>query len=257
MIVFWENAVRQSGIPVSECRIPHFPNGIASSPAPDPPRQTRYVPPALRAESQGATERRPSSFSRQGRYQPPSFRFQNTPPSPIGSGGWRSRAENTPLAPFNSGWRSRIANPPAAAVGDGGVWRPGVATTERRMPLGTQSRTEKSPQSFDLGKAAEDASILLELFSKTKPADDKQIGDGHKQLISNALESVLKIHRALTNEDIELESVLGSEAEVEVEDLKMDVGCIICFHQVADTAFMPCGHLAVCGVFFCTSLIFD
>lgn len=108
----------------------------------------------------------------------------------------------------------------------------------------------RDPSSLDLAQIAEDASILLELFSKTKPNNNEEIGDEHKQMIDNAFESILKIRKefrvmaARKNES--LESL--QPPALETEGTKVESECIICYDQIADTVLMPCKHLVLCIV---------
>lgn len=97
----------------------------------------------------------------------------------------------------------------------------------------------------NLAQIAADASILLELFSNTKPDDDNGINDEQREMISGALEGVLKIHTVIR---IVAARQNGSEAVMETEDTKVDAGCIICYTRVADTVLVPCGHLVLCIV---------
>lgn len=100
---------------------------------------------------------------------------------------------------------------------------------------------EPAPRLTNIGRVAEDASVLLELFSRTIPENDRKIDDEHKQMINDAFNHILKIKkefRMMTTEGIEPES----------DDMKVDAGCIICYSYIADTVLMPCKHLALCTV---------
>lgn len=96
-----------------------------------------------------------------------------------------------------------------------------------------------STTSLDIAQAAEDASVLLELFSKTAPRNSNAIDDEHKQMIENAFESILRIRR---------EFRVTAAARVPVEEAKADPECIICYDNIADTVLMPCKHLVLCMV---------
>lgn len=107
-----------------------------------------------------------------------------------------------------------------------------------------------SSPSLDLAQAAEDASVLLELFSKTKPRNNEEISDEHKQMIDNAFESILKIRREFRVMAARKNESLGSfePPASETEDTKSDSECIICYDQIADTVLLPCKHLVLCNV---------
>lgn len=97
--------------------------------------------------------------------------------------------------------------------------------------------------SLDLAQAAEDASVLLELFSKTAPRSKDAISDEHKQMIENAFESILGIRREFR--------VMA--AQTPVEEAKVDPECIICYDNIADTVLLPCKHLVLCTVYISPS----
>lgn len=86
-----------------------------------------------------------------------------------------------------------------------------------------------------LAQTAEDASVLLELFSKTAPRDG-EVSDDLKEMVENAFQSVLKLRRALVVVPV-VEEEEGTE-------------CIICYSNAADTVLMPCKHLVLCIVGF-------
>lgn len=108
----------------------------------------------------------------------------------------------------------------------------------------TTAPAATSTASLDIAQAAEDASVLLELFSKTAPRNSDAIDDEHKQMIENAFESILRIRR---------EFRVTAAARMPVEEAKADPECIICYDNIADTVLMPCKHLVLCMVFtlFC------
>lgn len=102
--------------------------------------------------------------------------------------------------------------------------------------------SQKRASELDLALVAEEASILLELFSKTRPLDDNE----HKLMIGTALKSITEIHKELHGPPERDDSEYA--APPEGEDLKVDSGCIICYSQIADTVLMPCKHLVLCDV---------
>lgn len=90
-----------------------------------------------------------------------------------------------------------------------------------------------------LNRLAEDASILLELFSQGSHNNDI-ISDEYHGMITNATEGVLTIQARLRQ--VNQRAVPRG---VSVPDLD----CIICYGERADTLFMPCKHLVVCTVY--------
>lgn len=117
-------------------------------------------------------------------------------------------------------------------------------------PFVAASGREPPHLPVDLGKVAEDASILLELFSKTKPDDDEDIDNEHTQLIDSALKSILKIQTELrviaARKNRSIESL--EPPALETDDTNIDAACIICYSEISDVVFIPCKHLAVCTV---------
>lgn len=102
------------------------------------------------------------------------------------------------------------------------------------------------PAELDHRKLAEDASILLELFSKTAP---DSTDDYNQQLIATAFESIAQIDRHYRVLAAALNGV-GNAAQKRAgnDDLSIDAGCIVCYSEVADTVLLPCHHLVLCSV---------
>lgn len=100
----------------------------------------------------------------------------------------------------------------------------------------------------DLGQAAEHASLLLDVFSRVKPVDDRQITTVQKRLITTALTSVLGITRQLRVLTVSANEPLESLPMADDADLKVDAGCIVCYERIADRVLMPCRHLTLCEV---------
>lgn len=104
---------------------------------------------------------------------------------------------------------------------------------------------------LNLGQTAEHASLLLDVFSRVKPVDDRQLTVVQKRLVTTALTSVLSITRQLrllavsANEPLELLEPLPVGDDIA---LKIDVGCVVCYERVADMVLMPCRHLTLCEV---------
>lgn len=98
---------------------------------------------------------------------------------------------------------------------------------------------------LDCCKLAEDASVLLKLYSKTAPDSN----DAAQQLIYSAYASVTKLnrhHRVLASGTDS--GKIGAQKRHRNEDLTVDAGCIICYSKIADTVLLPCHHLVLCSV---------
>lgn len=96
---------------------------------------------------------------------------------------------------------------------------------------------------MSLKKVAENASILLELFSQSCPDDDDDIDNDLHLLIAGAADEIIRIQARLRQSVARLNGDIGSRNEV-----MEDADCIICYSESADTVFMPCKHLVVCTV---------
>lgn len=127
---------------------------------------------------------------------------------------WEPYPEQTPIHNAPDEWEAWDAAAPAI-----------IAVAESAPP--------------DLAQAAEDASVLLELFSKTAPRNNEKIDNEHKQMIENAFESILRIRQEFR--------VMAARAPA--EGTKVDPECIICYDNIADTVLMPCRHLVLCMVY--------
>lgn len=96
----------------------------------------------------------------------------------------------------------------------------------------------------DLQRLAEDASVLLELYSKSAsgPDDDESM----QELITSAFAHVSTIHR---NHRVAQNAISrAAQKRPEAADFSADTGCIICYSEIADTVLLPCHHLVLCGV---------
>lgn len=115
-------------------------------------------------------------------------------------------------------------------------------SSDVEAPTAPPATDTRKPTS--IGQVAEDASVLLEIFSRTKPKDDSEIDQEHKQMIDDAFNHILQIKERFRIMAIEskMPPTLASD------DMKVDAGCIICYSYIADTVLMPCKHLALCTV---------
>lgn len=111
---------------------------------------------------------------------------------------------------------------------------------------------------LSLRDLADDASILLEVFSQNLPDDDDDddnddLGLEQQALIDSAaagistIQARLRQRAARANRDIadreELNRDIGDR-----EELKPDEDCIVCYAERADTLLIPCMHLIICMV---------
>lgn len=108
-------------------------------------------------------------------------------------------------------------------------------------PSGVMDPIVSAPPPIDMSQIADDVSVLLELFSKTKPANNSDIGIEHKEMIDTALGGIMKRHRELR---VLAAGRDGGGLEAEV-NIGVDVTCIICYAEIVDTAILPCGHLVL------------
>lgn len=131
---------------------------------------------------------------------------------------------------------------------------PSVSTFDTSPPVAARIQTHSpqavstidTPPPVSLKLVAEDASVLLELFSQSAPDDDDDIGAEHHTMIATAAAGICTIQArfrqsaARRNEDI--------QSFVRPDDSTPDGDCIICYCETADRVFMPCNHLVVCTV---------
>jgi len=101
-------------------------------------------------------------------------------------------------------------------------------------------------------KLAEEASILLELYSQST-CGDLESDLQHRETIKSVLDNVTKIWDRLSQADKGKQTgvVNGWEAVAKPESdpaLSPYSGCIICYSVVADALLMPCRHLVLCLV---------
>lgn len=94
-----------------------------------------------------------------------------------------------------------------------------------------------------LTKVAENASILLELFSQSCPDDDDDIDHDQQTMIACAADEIAVIQTRIRQSVARRNGDISPRGEAE-----KDADCIICYNESADTVFMPCKHLVVCTV---------
>lgn len=103
---------------------------------------------------------------------------------------------------------------------------------------------------IDLRKIADEASVLLELFSKTQPADAGDIKVEHRRLIDGMSRIILRIQKISQMIDA-WKGGDGASLEPPISNndgTKVDIGCIICYSRAADVLLLPCKHLVLCMV---------
>lgn len=155
-------------------------------------------------------------------------------PRIVYTGGYENFGDGTWVPPAGDG-RS-----PAQSTGGG-------SKTGRKNAPATSTRTDGgSSSSLDLAQAAENASVLLEFFSTTKPANNDEITGDQRDMIATALKTVQEIHTEVRVIDARRKGNRVKAAET--EDMKVDAGCIICYSRIADIVFIPCKHLVLCKV---------
>lgn len=125
--------------------------------------------------------------------------------------------------------------------------RPPMTTQLTKPSFQPPKPSPKIPNTspMQLRKLAEEASVLLELYSKSAPDSNNA---ETTQFITSAFESISTInrhHRILASS-----KGRAAQKRAENDDLAVDAGCIICFSEVADTVLVPCHHLVLCAVSF-------
>lgn len=148
-------------------------------------------------------------------------------------------------------WLERyLSNPPTNPDQNSpGISTPGAPGTRVARP------GSPPPVRIDLRKIADEASVLLELFSKTQPVDNGDVKDEHRQLIDSASRIISKIQQNFRVIDARKgKNIAALEPPISnTDDMKVDIGCIICYSHAADVLLLPCKHLVLCMV--CVSLL--
>lgn len=100
------------------------------------------------------------------------------------------------------------------------------------------------PIASPLALAAEEVSVFLQLFQKTKPETDEDIRGEHREMIDKALAGLFKIHKSLRI----MEARRNEELGLRTERSATEGGgrCVVCYGE-ANTVLVPCMHLALCG----------
>lgn len=107
----------------------------------------------------------------------------------------------------------------------------------------TAVATETIPGQRDVGRLAENASVLLECFYKTKPRNNADIGNDYKEMIENAYKSIMEIKKEIKMIPADDNAVPARKKD----DSQNPDDCIVCFNNNADTVLLPCKHMVLCG----------
>lgn len=92
-------------------------------------------------------------------------------------------------------------------------------------------------------RLAEDASVLLEVFSQSSPDNEDDMDDEHQMMIASAADGIIAIQARLRQNVARLNGDIGTPHEGQA-----DADCVICYSASAETVFLPCKHLVVCTV---------
>lgn len=267
--------MRIAGISPSASRVPQFPFLVVTQPTAGPASPVDQASPAHSAVP-WVTSNNTNSWRGRGRAAGwrgseregarGSWRPESGPERGRGARGWWPEAVRTQLE-GQGRWRPE---PVQAQPGGQGRWQ-GSGRGERRLSNPRTNTDQNSPSSSNPGarvarpespsapinvrEIADEASVLLELFSKTQSADDGDIKDEHRQLIDSASEIILKIQKNFRVIDARKGANIAivQPPVSNTDDMKVDIGCIVCYSHVADVLLMPCKHLVLCMV--CVSLL--
>ncbi|KAF8461590.1 hypothetical protein BDZ91DRAFT_736545 [Kalaharituber pfeilii] len=142
---------------------------------------------------------------------------------------------------------SRPIPPPETRLPPPSVLAPTVG------PSSTASSDNHASALSHLRDLAEEASVLLEIYSQTTPGEAEGT---NLETVKAAFEAVSKIwdeYKPKQNIRPARVPELLREKGKEKEDGNMDTSmmiysaCIVCYNSVADTVFMPCHHLVLCS----------
>ncbi|KAF8448603.1 hypothetical protein BDZ91DRAFT_751860 [Kalaharituber pfeilii] len=131
--------------------------------------------------------------------------------------------------------------------------RPGLASTDATSPSSYAFSDDSTDRLSNLRDLAEEASVLLELYSQSTPGEDE---DTNLETVKAAFEAVSKIwNEYRPKEDItphrgqetkKMQDKEKVDAEVDTS-LTVYSACIVCYDSVADTVLTPCHHLVLCS----------
>lgn len=99
-----------------------------------------------------------------------------------------------------------------------------------------------------IGRTAEHAALLLDVFGLVKPVDDKQLTTVQKGLVTEALSSVLEVTKEIRLLTLLAQKPLKRLSIVDDPELCVYLGCVVCYAAISEIMLMPCCHLALCEV---------
>lgn len=151
------------------------------------------------------------------------------------------------LDPFNWGDILAAARTPPTQQRQGQLRQPAFppeagSVAPHPSDIPAPSVSANSPSVNSLNELAEDASILLELFSQSSHPNNN-ISDEHRNLITSAAASISAIQARVGQAEAP-----GNRRTRPRQEMEAGADCIICYAESADTVFMPCKHLVVCTV---------
>lgn len=124
------------------------------------------------------------------------------------------------------------------------------STTSPSSPAAVTARSTipvPPPHPASLQHLAEEASTLLELFSRSSLAsDDDDISAEHQALVANAAAGIAAIQARFRQSAARKNGDIA--ALPRPSDARAGADCVICFTERADRLFMPCKHLVACSV---------
>lgn len=144
----------------------------------------------------------------------------------------------------------------SAIVGPGGAhWqyssaKPSECSDDSASVVATAPTQHFSPTPLLVGQrhAANEASTLIQRFFNAT-ADKHTTEACHEVMIDEAAKRITKIQTAFRILAARKgDHVKIPERNAEDESMMADCSCIICYQEIADMVFLPCGHLAVCRV---------
>lgn len=105
-----------------------------------------------------------------------------------------------------------------------------------------------NPNPSKIGRAAEHAALLLDVFGRVKPVDDTHLTPVQKGLVTKALSSVLEITQEMQLLAVQADGPLERLPVAVDPELSVDLGCVVCYARISNMLLMPCCHLALCDV---------
>lgn len=117
-----------------------------------------------------------------------------------------------------------------------------ISFTPNASPLTYGSAIRTHSPASSLNQFAQDASVLLQQFSQNHDGTD-YINDENRDIFTSAATRIAMIQARLQQT-----AVCGASGISSQMPINAGADCIICYSNSADTLFIPCKHLVVCGV---------